>query len=50
MDITESLLKSNEEIINKIDVWISEGSGSSIKSVDQLFINFARYKPLKGSS
>ena len=36
MDITESLFKLNEEIINKID--------------DQHFINFARYKPLKGSS
>ena len=49
-DITESLFKSNEEIINKIDVWISEGSGWTIKSVDQHFINFARYKPLKDSS
>ena len=49
-DISESLLKSNEEILNKIDVWISEGSGWRIKSVDQHFINFAKYKPLKGSS
>ena len=50
MDIMESLFKSNEEIVNKIDVWISENSGWTIKSVNQHFINFARYKPLKGSS
>ena len=49
-DLEESLLKSNEEILNKIDVWISEGSGWTIESVDQHFINIAKYKPLKGSS
>ena len=31
MDIEESLLKSNEEILDKIDVRISEGSGWTIE-------------------
>ena len=44
------MLKSSEDILNKIDVWISEGSGWTIKSVDQHLIYFAKYKPLKGSS
>ena len=49
-DLEQSLLKSNEKILSKIDVWISEGSGWTIKSVDQHFINFAKYQPSKGSS
>ena len=49
-DIEENLIKSNEEILNRIDVWISEGSGWTIESVDQHFIDSAKYKPLKGSS
>ena len=49
-DIEENLIGSCEEISNRIDIWISEGSGWTIESVDQHFINFANYKPLEGSS
>ena len=49
-DIEENLIRSCEEITNRIDVWISEGSGWTIESVDQHFINFAKYKPLKSNS
>ena len=49
-EITSGLLESNAEITNKIDVWISEGSGWTIERIEKHYINFAKYKPLKGSS
>ena len=33
-----------------IAVWISEGSGWTVESVDNLYINLVKYKPLRGSS
>ena len=46
----EELQLSKQQIINKIAQWISEGSGWSIESVDNHYINIVKYNPLKGSS
>ena len=48
--INESIQTSNEEILNSITVWLSEGSGWTVESIDDQYINNLRYKPLKGSS
>ena len=50
MEIAESLRITQEQIVNKIQQWISEGSGWTIQSVDSHFINVVQYRPLKGSS
>ena len=50
IEIAESLQITQEQIVNKIQQWISEGSGWTIQSVDSHFINAAKYNPLKGSS
>ena len=50
IEIAESLQITQERIVNKIQQWISEGSGWTIQSVDNHFINVAKYRPLKGSS
>ena len=49
-DLRDALKVSNEQIMNKIGVWISEGSGWTITSVDKHYINVAGYKPMEGSS
>ena len=49
-EINESIQTSNEEILNGIAVWLSEGSGWTVESIDDQYINIVRYKPLKGSS
>ena len=46
----ESIHTSNQEILNEISVWLSEGSGWTAESVDDQHINIVRYKPFKGSS
>ena len=50
MEIAESLQITQEQIINRIQQWISEGSGWTIQSVDSHFINVVQYRPLRGSS
>ena len=50
IEIAESLQITQEQIINRIQQWISEGSGWTIQSVDSHFINVVEYRPLKGSS
>ena len=50
IEIVESLQITQEQIINRIQQWISEGSGWIIQSVDSHFINVVEYRPLKGSS
>ena len=50
IEIAESLRITQEQIVNKIQQWISEGSGWTIQSVDSHFINVVKYRPLKGSS
>ena len=50
LEITKSLQSSKQQILNKIAVWISEGSGWTIKSVDSHYLNAVKYQPMKGSS
>ena len=49
-EISESLKSSEELILNKVAQWISEGSGWTIESVDNHYLNIVQYKPIKGSS
>ena len=42
--------EANSDILNFIDIWISEGSGWTIERIEKHFINFVKYQPLKGSS
>ena len=49
-EIAESLQITQNQIINKIQQWISEGSAWLIQSVDGHFINVVKYQPLRGSS
>ena len=48
--ISESLKISSENIINKIAQWISEGSGWTVKEINDHYLNIAKYEPMKGSS
>ena len=41
---------SFEEILNKQDIWINEGSGWAIYPIDGLHNNSSNYEPLSGSS
>ena len=50
VDIDNLLQIIQQQIVNKIQQWISEGSGWTIQSVDGHFINVVKYEPLKGSS
>ena len=50
IDITESLNLSEQYILNFIAIWISEGSGWTIKSIDNHYLNIVKYKPINGSS
>ena len=49
-NINEELKLSEQRISNKIANWISEGSGWTIESVDDHYLNITKYQPLKGSS
>ena len=49
-EINESLEASKQNILNKIAVWISEGSGWTVESVDNHYLNVVKYEPMKGSS
>ena len=49
-ETNESIQTSNEQILNGIAVWLSGGSGWTVESIDDQYINIVRYKPLKGSS
>ena len=48
--ITEELQSSKHEILNITAQWISEGSGWTIESVDNHYLNIVKYEPMKGSS
>ena len=48
--ITEELQSSKHEILNITSQWISEGSGWTIESVDNHYLNIVQYEPMKGSS
>ena len=49
-EVTESLQSSQQHILNKIAQWVSEGSGWTIQSVDNHYLNIVTYQPMKGSS
>ena len=49
-EINESIQTSNQEILNGIAVWLSEGSGWTVESIDDQYINIVKYKPLEVSS
>ena len=49
-EIADALQLSNQQILNKVAQWISEGSGWLIKSVDNHYLNIVKYQPLKGSN
>ena len=49
-DIELSLQTSQQQILDKIAQWISEGSGWTIQSIENHYINIVNYNPLKGSS
>ena len=49
-EVNEELQLSKQQIINKIAQWISEGSGWTVESVDNHYINIIKYNPLKGPS
>ena len=49
-EIPESLQLSKDQILNMIAKWISEGSGWTIQSVDNHYLNIVQYQPMKESS
>ena len=49
-EIANLLQITQQQIINMIQQWISEGSAWIIKSIDGHFINVVKYRPLRGSS
>ena len=48
--IGSELSISQQEILNTIDIWISEGSGWIIDKIDSNYINIVVYQPLHRSS
>ena len=49
-DVLPSLEISQQQLLNGIGVWLSEGSGWTISSIDEHYINTVVYEPTKGSS
>ena len=49
-EIPEALQLSKEQILSMIAQWISEGSGWTVESVDNHYLNIVQYQPMKGSS
>ena len=44
------LENSFQEILYMIDVWINNGSGWNVESIESQYINISTYRPLLGSS
>ena len=44
------LILSKQQILNTIAEWVSEGSGWTINSIDNHYLNIVKYKPLNGLS
>ena len=44
------LENSFQEMLYTIDVWINNGSGWNVESIDSQYINISTYRPLSGSS
>ena len=49
-EIAKSLQLSKQNILNQIAIRTSEGSGWTIESVDNHYLNIVKYKPTNGSS
>ena len=49
-DIKLAIQASQQQILNIIAQWISEGSGWTIQLIENHYINLVNYNPLKGSS
>ena len=49
-EIGSELSISQQEILNTIDIWFSEGSEWTIDKIDSNYINIVVYQPLHGSS
>ena len=49
-DIKLAIQASQQQILNIIAQWISEGSGWTIQLIENHYINIVNYNPLKGSS
>ena len=49
-EIPEALQLSKQQILNMIAQWVSEGSGWTLQSVDNHYLNIVQYQPMKGSS
>ena len=49
-EIESELSVSQQEILNTIDIWVSEGSGWTMDKIDSNYINTDVYQPLHGSS
>ena len=49
-DFLPSLELSQQKLLNGIGVWLSEGSGWTIRSIDKHYINIVAYNPLAGNS
>ena len=49
-DIIESLTKAQSAIEANIDKWTRKGSGWVVDCGETIYVNIAKYQPLKGSS
>ena len=49
-EIESELSMSQQEILNTIDIWVSEGSGWTIDKIDSNYVNIVVYQPLNESS
>ena len=49
-EIPEALQLSKQQILNMIAQWVSEGSGWTVETVDNHYLNIVQYQPMKGSS
>lgn len=50
IDISESLNLSQQKLLNDIAVWLREGSGWLVESINRHYINIVKYNPLRGNS
>ena len=39
-----------QEILYMIDVWINNGSGWNVESIESQYMNISTYRPLSGNS
>ena len=49
-DFLPSLQLSQQQILNGIGVWLSEGSGWTVSSINEHYINIVVYEPMRGNS